>query len=39
MESRQTHYSKNMDKLFKRFRKPPKAILLFADDMTKAGKK
>src|SRR6266705_1713935 len=29
----------NMDKLFKRFRKPPKAILLFADDMTKALKK
>jgi len=28
-----------MDKLFKRFRKPPKAILPFADDMTKAGKK
>jgi hypothetical protein len=29
----------NMDKLFKRFRKPPNAILLFADDMTKAVKK
>ncbi len=29
----------NMDKLFKRFRKPPKAILPFADDMTNAGKK
>src|SRR5467141_4466210 len=29
----------NIDKLFKRFRKPPKAILLFADDMTKALKK
>jgi ATPase family protein associated with various cellular activities (AAA) len=29
----------NFDKLFKRFRKPPKAILLFADDMTKALKK
>ncbi|HWY28230.1 MAG TPA: AAA family ATPase [Candidatus Sulfotelmatobacter sp.] len=29
----------NFDKLFKRFRKPPKAILLFADDMTKAVKK
>src|SRR6266496_1546222 len=29
----------NMDKLFKRFRKPPKAVLLFADDMTKALKK
>jgi len=28
-----------MDKLFKRFRKPPNAILLFADDMTKAVKK
>ena len=30
---------KNLDKLFKRFRKPPKAVLLFADDMTKALKK
>src|SRR2546427_1230469 len=29
----------NLDKLFKRFRKPPKAVLLFADDMTKALKK
>ena len=29
----------NMDKLFKRFRKPPRAVLLFADDMTKALKK
>ena len=29
----------NMDKLFKRFRKPPKAVVLFADDMTKALKK
>src|SRR6266436_3669092 len=29
----------NLDKLFGRFRKPPKAILLFADDMTKALKK
>jgi len=29
----------NIDKLFGRFRKPPKAILLFADDMTKALKK
>jgi ATPase family associated with various cellular activities (AAA) len=29
----------NIDKLFKRFRKPPKAVLLFADDMTKALKK
>jgi hypothetical protein len=29
----------NIDKLFKRFRKPPKAIVLFADDMTKAVKK
>jgi hypothetical protein len=28
-----------MDKLFKRFRKPPKAVVLFADDMTKALKK
>jgi len=26
-------------KLFKRFRKPPKAVLLFADDLTKALKK
>src|SRR5438309_1586118 len=26
----------NIDKLFGRFRKPPNAILLFADDMTKA---
>src|SRR5712691_8423583 len=29
----------NLDKLFKRFRKPPKAVVLFADDMTKALKK
>jgi hypothetical protein len=29
----------NIDKLFGRFRKPPRAILLFADDMTKALKK
>lgn len=29
----------NIDKLFGRFRKPPRAILLFADDMTKAVKK
>ena len=29
----------NLDKLFGRFRKPPRAILLFADDMTKALKK
>lgn len=29
----------NIDKLFGRFRKPPNAILLFADDMTKALKK
>src|SRR2546426_257288 len=29
----------NIDKLFGRFRKPPKAILLFADDMTKALRK
>ncbi len=29
----------NIDKAFGRFRKPPKAILLFADDMTKAVKK
>jgi ATPase family associated with various cellular activities (AAA) len=29
----------NIDKLFGRFRKPPKAIVLFADDMTKAVKK
>src|SRR5437764_6751643 len=29
----------NLDKLFKRFRKPPRAVLLFADDMTKALKK
>jgi hypothetical protein len=29
----------NIDKLFSRFRKPPKAILLFADDMTKALRK
>ena len=29
----------NMDNLFKRFRKPPRAVLLFADDMTKALKK
>src|SRR5438105_9355991 len=29
----------NLDKLFKRFRRPPKAVLLFADDMTKALKK
>ncbi|HZY46173.1 MAG TPA: LAGLIDADG family homing endonuclease, partial [Candidatus Bathyarchaeia archaeon] len=29
----------NLDKLFGRFKKPPKAILLFADDMTKALKK
>src|SRR5216683_2284575 len=29
----------NIDKLFGRFRKPPEAILLFADDMTKALKK
>jgi hypothetical protein len=29
----------NIDKLFGRFRKPPKAVLLFADDMTKALKK
>src|SRR5437879_10617622 len=29
----------NMDKLFKRFRKPPKAAGLFAADMTKAMKK
>src|SRR6266571_8840001 len=28
-----------IDKLFGRFRKPPKAILLFADDMTKALRK
>ncbi|MBO0887718.1 AAA family ATPase [Candidatus Bathyarchaeota archaeon] len=29
----------NIDKLFGRFRKPPKAVVLFADDMTKALKK
>src|SRR5437764_11381519 len=29
----------NLDRLFKRFRKPPRAVLLFADDMTKALKK
>src|SRR5712664_3005842 len=29
----------NLDKLFKRFRRPPKAVVLFADDMTKALKK
>src|SRR6266571_4523651 len=29
----------NIDRLFGRFRKPPRAILLFADDMTKALKK
>jgi ATPase family associated with various cellular activities (AAA) len=29
----------SIDKLFGRFKKPPKAILLFADDMTKAIKK
>ena len=29
----------NIDSVFGRFRKPPKAILLFADDMTKAVKK
>ena len=29
----------NIDKLFGHFRKPPKAILLFADDMTKALRK
>jgi hypothetical protein len=29
----------NLDKLFKRFRRPPRAVLLFADDMTKALKK
>src|SRR5256712_3557658 len=29
----------NIDKLFGRFRKPPRAVLLFADDMTKALKK
>jgi len=29
----------NIDKLFGRFRKPPKAVLLFADDMTKALRK
>ena len=29
----------NIDKIFGRFRKPPKAIVLFADDMTKALKK
>jgi ATPase family associated with various cellular activities (AAA) len=29
----------SIDKLFGRFKKPPKAILLFADDMTKALKK
>src|SRR6059036_1765670 len=29
----------NIDKLFGRFRKPPRAILLFADDMTKALRK
>src|SRR6266704_561483 len=29
----------NIDKLVGRFRKPPKAILLFADDMTKALRK
>src|SRR5438874_12992738 len=29
----------NIDKLFGRFRKPPKAILLFVDDMTKALRK
>ena len=29
----------SVDKLFGRFRKPPKAVLLFADDMTKAIKK
>src|SRR6266540_1845742 len=29
----------NLDKLFGRFRKPPKAVLLFADDMTKALRK
>src|SRR5438477_7069568 len=29
----------NLDKLFKRFRRPPKSVVLFADDMTKALKK
>src|SRR5207302_9967381 len=29
----------NIDRLFGRFRKPPKAVLLFADDMTKALRK
>lgn len=29
----------NLDKLFGRFRKPPRAIVLFADDLTKALKK
>src|SRR5256712_5288127 len=29
----------NLDKLFKRFRKPPKAALLFADDLTHAVEK
>ncbi len=29
----------NMEKMFGRFKKPPKAVLLFADDMTKALKK
>ena len=29
----------NIDKIFGRFRKPPRAIVLFADDMTKALKK
>jgi hypothetical protein len=29
----------NLDKLFKRFRRPPRAVVLFADDMTKALKK
>src|SRR6266704_1736746 len=29
----------NIDKLFGRFRRPPKAVLLFADDMTKALRK
>src|SRR5436189_4803545 len=29
----------NIDKLFGRFRKPPKAVLVFADDMTKALRK
>ena len=29
----------NLDKLFGRFKKPPRAIVLFADDMTKALKK